>query len=63
MPAAAPFATPSKRAKIEELLVAAVLDNHPNRNRALRPHLRRPVGRGQAAIYDMSVDNDFDGMA
>ena len=63
VPAAAPFAAPSKRAKIEELLVAAVLDNHPNRNAALDRIFADLSADDEAAIYDMSIDNDFDGMA
>ena len=58
------LARPSKKSRIEELLVAAVLDNHPNRNAALdRIFDDLQVLEEEAARYNMSVDNDFDGLA
>ena len=58
------YAVP-KLQRIEQLLVAAVLDNHPNRNRAL-DRLFDDIEAEEArerAQFDMTCDNDFDGMA
>jgi hypothetical protein len=54
-----------KAARIEELLVAAVLDNHPNRNQALDRILAdiNIVDDEEIARFDMQVDSDFDGLA
>jgi hypothetical protein len=58
------MATPSKRARIEELLVAAVIDNHPRRNQALdRIFADLAATQEEAARFDMGVDSDFDGLA
>jgi hypothetical protein len=60
----AEMAAPSKRSKIEELLVAAVIDNHPRRNAALdRIFADLTAVQEEAARYDMGVDGDFDGLA
>ena len=58
-------ATGVRKARIEELLVAAVLDNHPNRNAALDRILDdiEVVSERQIAQYEMQFDNDFDGLA
>lgn len=57
------LAAPSKKARIEELLVAAVLDNHPNRSNAIDRIFADLSIEEEAARHDMSVDNDFDGLA
>lgn len=58
------LATPSKRSQIEELLVAAVIDNHPRRNQALdRIFADLAATQEEAALFDMGVDSDFDGLA
>jgi hypothetical protein len=60
----AEMATPTKRSRVEELLVAAVLDNHPRRNQAIDRLFADLVSvEEEAARFDMTVDNDFDGMA
>jgi len=56
--------TPSKRAQIEQLLVAAVIDNHPRRNAALDLIFADLAAtHEEAARFDMGVDSDFDGLA
>jgi hypothetical protein len=58
------LAAPSKRARIEELLVAAVIDNHPRRSQALdRIFADLTATHEEAARFDMGIDSDFDGLA
>jgi hypothetical protein len=60
----AEMAVPTKRSQIEELLVAAVIDNHPRRNAALdRIFADLTATQEEAARFDMTVDSDFDGLA
>ena len=58
------LATPSRRSRVEELLVAAVIDNHPRRNQALdRIFADLAATHEEAARFDMTVDSDFDGLS
>ena len=60
----AEMAVPTKRSQIEELLVAAVIDNHPRRNAALdRIFADLTATQEEAARFDMTVDSDFDGLS
>ena len=55
----------SKVQRIEDLLVAAVMDNHPNRGRALDRIFDDLEAQEQhaRANYDAGVDTDFDGLS
>ena len=55
----------SKMQRIEEMLSLAVMDNHPNRARALDrifDDIEAEEQRARAE-FDVRVDNDFDGLA
>lgn len=63
-----PQFTPDRLALIEELLVAAVVEHHPRRDAALDRLLDDVEAFGVAeererATYDMTCDNDFDGLS
>ena len=63
----APVFAPSKRLLIERLLVGAVIDHHPNRERALDRLLDDVMAapdaeQAERARFDMTCDNDFDGL-
>ena len=65
-----PQFTPERLVLIEELLVGAVLDSHPRRDEALDRllddlaghRLHRADEERERAAYDMTCDNDFDGL-
>ena len=65
-----PQFTPQRLVLIEELLVGAVLDSHPRRDEALDRllddlaghRLHRADEERERAAYDMTCDNDFDGL-
>ena len=51
--------------QVEELLVAAVMDNHPNRHKAIDrffDDIEAREARARAE-FDMQIDNDFDGLS
>ena len=55
----------SKVERIEELLVAVVMDNHPNRHKAIDrffDDIEAREARARAE-FDMQIDNDFDGLS
>ena len=58
------LATPRSVGAIEQLLVAAVIDNHPRRNGSCpRIFADLAATHEEAARFDMGVDSDFDGLA
>ncbi len=61
-----PHLTPTARHRIEDLLVGATLEYHPRSDRGL-DHLLADLNLNEdeereRAEFDMTIDNDFDGM-